>query len=166
MKKTAGFTMLELIIAMTIIAILAGISVYLPTQLLPAARNTERTNDAASIARRLEQAYTAKETGEPAYPSTTKLLSDISGATGTVLRLKSDAFKAPGSSTSNVVAASSNSTSTPKGAGSPVLNEYVYQPLTSTGSLCTGTAVCVRFYLYYRLESSLSIIKIKSIRQQ
>lgn len=164
----SGFTVVELIVVMTIIAILTSISVYLPTQLLPLSRDTERTNDTEALTRRLEQAYTAQDVGAPAYPTTTKLLADIASTSspGTVARLDRETLKAPGASSPSVVAATSNSTSAPKGAGSPVAAEYVYQPLNAAGALCTGTDTCIRFNLYYRLEKTNTVVMIKSIHQQ
>lgn len=166
MNSSAGFTVPELLVTIVIIGILASISVFVPGSLLPEARDRERNDDVTSIARRLEQAYNAQETGAPTYPTTTTLLADIAASNDTVARLSSDAFKAPGASGSSVVAATSNSLTAPKGAGSPVLGEYVYQPLTSANALCTGSATCVRFFLYYRLEKTSAVITIKSIRQQ
>lgn len=166
MWRSKGFTVIELLLTITVIVTLAAVAVYPSFEVIPRAQDTERLNDIASISRRLEQAYSAQEVGAPAYPTTTKLLADISAKTGTVARLESDAFKAPGASTSSVVAATSNSKSTPKGANSPVLNEYVYQPLTSSNTLCTGTATCVRFFLYYRTEENNIIKIVKSIHQQ
>lgn len=166
MKYAGGFTLIEVIVTVTVLGILLSIAVFVPMQALPNARDTERLNDVASVARRLEQAYAAQEVGKPSYPSTTRLLSDISSNSGTVARLGEDAVKAPNASSSSVVAATSNSTSAPKGSGSPVLNEYVYQPLTSAGAVCTGTTTCVRYYLYYRSEAGNAVVITKSIHQQ
>ena len=142
MRRSKGFTIIELLLTITVIVILAAVAVYPSFEVLPRAQDTERLNDIASIARRLEQAYTAQEVGAPAYPTATKLIADISTKSGTVARLDTEALKAPGATTSSIVAATSESLSAPKGTGSPVLNEYVYQPLTSANVLCTGTATC------------------------
>ncbi|MGB4762315.1 MAG: prepilin-type N-terminal cleavage/methylation domain-containing protein [Candidatus Saccharimonas sp.] len=166
MKYTDGFTLVEVLVTIVVLGILLSIVVFIPVQALPRARDTERLNDVASIARRLEQAYTAQEVGTPSYPSTTRLLSDISSNSGTVARLGTEAVRAPRASGSSVVAATSTSTMAPKGTGSPVLGEYVYQPLTRTGTLCTGTSICTRFFLYYRTEVTNIVVTTKSIRQQ
>lgn len=166
MELREGFSLIELITVMVVVGVLIAMTALTVTQVQPAARDIERKDDLASIGRRLEQAYAAQDVGAPAYPTTTKLLSDINSQSGTVLRLSPDASKAPSMSSSSVVAATSNSLSEPKGTGSPVLNEYVYQPLTSTGALCTGSSTCVRFFLYARLERNNQLITIKSIYQQ
>lgn len=167
MNSAAGFTIVELLITVTVIIVLATIVVFVPGTLVAEAQDRERGDDITSIARRLEQAYNAQETGAPAYPTTTKLLADITSKSGTVARLSTESLKAPSATaSSSVVAATSNSTTEPKGAGSPVLNEYVYQPLTSAGALCTGASICVKFFMYYRLEEDNSVVTVRSIRQQ
>jgi prepilin-type N-terminal cleavage/methylation domain-containing protein len=171
MSRTDGFTITELIVTIVVIGILATLAVTVPTYFQKTARDDERADDTTSIARRLEQAYTAQEVGSPSYPTTTKLLSDIScsGGSGTVLRLSVDAFKAPNGTCSSVSMATSTSTTAPAGANTPTLTQYVYQPLTtsdSTAIVCTGASICVRFNLYYRRESDNSIQIIKSIHQQ
>ena len=166
MKYRSGFTILELMFTITIMAILVTVTAVPAFGALPRSRDTERFNDIASIARRLEQAYAAQEVGQPAYPTTTKLLADISSNSGTVSRLDPSILSAPDAGGSSVVAATSNSLTAPKGTGSPVLNEYVYQPLTDSGALCTGTSTCIRFFLYYRTEEGNEIKITKSIHQQ
>lgn len=166
MRKSGGFTLIEVIIVITVLSILLTMVAFMAYQSLPRSRDTERQNDIASIARRLEQAYAAQEVGGPSYPSTTQLLNDIANGNGTVARLGTEAIRAPKASASSVVAATSNSLSTPKGAGSPILNDYVYQPLTNTNALCTGTSICVRFFLYYRTETDGIVMITKSMHQQ
>ncbi len=165
MLRRQGYTIVELLVVVVVIVILLGVAVYPSLEVLPKSRDTERMNDTASIARRLEQAYSAQEVGAPAYPTTTKLLSDIATKSGTVSRLDADALNAPDASSSSVVAATSN-TSEPRGAGSPVLGQYVYQPLNSSGALCTGTDTCIRFFIYYRTEHDSTVKIIKSLHQQ
>lgn len=171
MQDAGGFTIVELIITIVVMGILGSIVVVAPTWFLVSARDAERQDDVMSIARRLEQAYTAQEVGSPAYPTTTKLATDITGSggvsSGTLLRLKNDAFRAPGKSTSSVISAISPiSTTAPAGAGTPTKDQYVYQPLDSSGNLCTGSTVCVRFNFYYRQEKNNAFQVIKSLHQQ
>lgn len=164
----SGFTLVELATVIVIMAILVSIALVIPLQISPSANDSERADDTASIARRLEQAYSNQDAGGPVYPTTTKLLTDVSSLSGTVSGIDSDALKAPGSSTSSVIAATSNSLTSPMGSSGIILNQYVYQPLTSSGALCTntGTDTCVRFFMYYKQELSGTIITIKSIHQQ
>lgn len=165
-----GFTMVELIITIVIIGILAGIVVFTPKTFLVTSRNQERVDDVASIARRLEQAYGSQDLGHPAYPSTAELAADIAGDTRTMTRIQPEALQAPGGSANSVVSATSTSTSDPAGANTPTIKQYVYQPLTAAGALCSANpstaSPCVRFFLYYRDEATSSVKSIKSMHQQ
>lgn len=165
-----GFTVIELIITIVIIGIFATIVIVSPKTFLVTARDEERVDDVASIARRLEQAYSSQDMGRPAYPSTTELAADISGDTRTMTRLRPEALQAPRGNANSVSSASSTSLTAPAGTGSPTLSQYVYQPLRADGTLCANNPSsgnpCVRFYLYYRLEKDNSIQYIKSIHQQ
>lgn len=166
MELREGFSLIELITVMVVVGVLIAMTALTVTQVQPAARDTERKDDLASIGRRLEQAYAAQDIGAPAYPTAARLISDIGSQSGTVLRLSTEATRAPNSTSTSVVGATSNSLTEPKGTGSPLLNEYVYQPLTSSGGLCTGSNTCVRFFLYTRLERNNQLITIKSVHQQ
>jgi prepilin-type N-terminal cleavage/methylation domain-containing protein len=165
MKGLGGFTIVELMVTITVIGILASIIVFVPIQFLTNARDQERTDDIQSIARDLEQSYVAQVVGAPTYPSGARLTSDISGHTGTVERSQPEIFQAPGASTSSIVVATSNSATTPI-SGGVTLASYVYQPLTITNALCTVSTDCVRFNLFYKKESDGTIQTKKSIHQQ
>jgi len=169
-SQTEGFSIVELIITISIIGILAGIVIFTPKTFLVTARDQERADDVASIARRLEEAYSSQDLGYPGYPSTVELSADIAGKSRTMTRLSDDALKAPGASGASVVMATSLSTTTPAGAGTPTLTTYVYQPLTAVGALCISASSqsnpCVRFFLYYRSEETNQIKFIKSMHQQ
>lgn len=161
-----GFTLIELIVTMVIIGILAGIVIFSPKTFLVTARDQERADDTGSIARRLEEAYTSKDLNYPAYPSTTELATDMQNHTRTVTRLQPEAFQAPNGEAISVVAAQPSDT---PGGSTPSAIQYIYQPLTSSGALCTANpsnGSCVRFYLYYRLEKDGSTKIIKSLHQQ
>ncbi|MGB4956871.1 MAG: prepilin-type N-terminal cleavage/methylation domain-containing protein [Candidatus Saccharimonas sp.] len=166
MELREGFSLIELITVMVVVGVLIAMTALTVTQVQPAARDIERKDDLASIGRRLEQAYAAQDVGAPAYPTAARLISDIDSQSGTVLRLSTEATRAPNSTSTSVVGATSNSLTEPKGTGSPLLNEYVYQPLTSSGGLCTGSNTCVRFFLYTLLERNSQPFTIKSIHQQ
>lgn len=167
-ESSDGFTLIELIVVIVVIAMLAGIVVFSPKTFLVTSRDQERADDAASIARRLEEAYSAQDLGSPVYPSTADLTTDITNKTRTMSRMSPEAFLAPKTTTNSVVMATTNSSTTPTGvAGQPTISQYVYQPLDSTGAICqTAGASCVRFNIYYRLESNNSLQTIKSIHQQ
>lgn len=166
MYKRSGFTIVELLVAMTVLVILATITTFQVGKTMENARDVERTNDVASLARRLEQAYTAQELGSPSYPSTTQLAVNIGSLDGTVARLDAEVFQAPDTEHNSVIMAETKWPSTPLQDRAITVDDYVYQPLASDGTLCTGTVTCVRFFLFYKLEVNETIITIKSIHQQ
>lgn len=167
MGNEYGFTVVEVTVTIAVITILLSIALFVPSYFLVDSRDAERSSDVESIARRLEQSYNAQTIGKPAYPHTTKLLSDINGQTGTVSRVTADTFVSPNESSSSVVAATSTSLTQPLGATAPTVRQYVYQPLTQAGSLCTQSSqTCVKFNIFYRLENGNSLKYIKSMNQQ
>lgn len=168
---TDGFTILELAVSITIIGILASLVLTVPSSMRVSARDQERSDDVASLVRRLEQAYIGQEIGGPAYPSTAEFLSDISTKTRTARRLEDGALKAPGMSTSSVVGATSNSKTNP--INGMTKDQYVYQPLTANGTICNAAnsinaaaTTCVTFNLYYLTETDGSLKRVKSLYQQ
>jgi prepilin-type N-terminal cleavage/methylation domain-containing protein len=47
----------------------------------------------------------------------------------------------------------------------PTTSQYVYQPIDSSGGLCTNTADCRKFNLYYRLEKDNTVQMVTSRNQ-
>jgi len=47
----------------------------------------------------------------------------------------------------------------------PTINQYVYQPLHSDGSLCNDTVECRKFNLYYRSEVDNNVYMVSSVNQ-
>jgi len=171
--REGGYTIIELIIVIGIIIIMAAIVVFAPQDFQEQADAQEQTDDIASIARRLETAYSAQDIGAPSYPSTVELLADISGKTRTMSRTNAEIFSAPGVSASSVIAATNVDTYAPAGGTSPSKTQYVYQPINTAGTLCTAspsatTAAnrCVKFNLYYRDMLKGEVIRVKSLHQQ
>lgn len=165
-----GYTVMELVVVMVLIGIFTALIVFAPNSIRDSGYDQERADDAMSIARRLEMAYTDQDLERPAYPSTREFLDDISSHTRTATGLQADALKSPDTpSGSSVVAATSASTSTPISGGVKPA-QYVYQPLTASNTLCTASdstaAPCVRFYLYYYSTKQQTALKIKSLHQQ
>lgn len=177
MQRRAGFTLVELLVVISVLVILAGIVVVLPKYLLTSSRDNEREDDTRSIASQLEQAYTQQTLGAPTYPSTDKLLADATSNSGVLAGLDPSALIAPDSSSSSIVAATSNVTGKPLGTATNAirLGQYIYQPFTTAASgttnttnspLCTGTTPCVRFNLYYLREQDNTLQIIRSLHQQ
>lgn len=151
----AGFTIVELAVVIIVLTILAGITVTSVIGFQSRARDSQRASDIGVLANELEYYYrvNAVSTGGT-YPDTTMDSGDFSD-----LVEDDDIITAPEQTTLSIVIAANASTQ------SPTVDEYIYQPLTLDGSLCT-TAPCVRYKLYYRTEDTGTVVTVDSMRQQ
>lgn len=163
MRRTSGFTLIEVLITVTVMVVLLILGVVSMSNTEPRARDEERKTDANIIATFLETFYktgvdTSPVIGE--YPSTAEI--DTEAKALTLLRgIDPKALRAPnlnGNASINFVVATT-ATNPPSPTPSATLTagaaSYVYQPLTSTGTLCTTAAMeCRKFNLYYVLETN------------
>jgi len=163
-----GFTVVELIIVITIMSILLVLGVVNLRSTQANARDEERKTDIESIALQLENFYLSGTDGSTTigdYPPTT-----LTGAAIQPSLRDADmkSFTAPGAAS---LAASfipaTNITQTTAGiAPQPTISQYVYQPLQSDGTLCTtGAQECRKFNLYYRLEGDATVYMVGSKNQ-
>ena len=161
-KASQGFSILEMLVVLIIMAILATLFVVRTAGVSARARDVEREDDIGSIARQLEDVYSNKKLSTPTYPDTVQITSNTAVFAGT----EPEILKSPGMSTSSLIA-STNSIATTAGVGpSPTIDQYVYQPLTSLGTLCTSGLVCVKYNLYYHTETDNVIWQKKGLHQQ
>jgi len=153
-----GFTVAELVLVITVIGILAGVSYLNLHAILPTSRDNNRQLDTSIIMDKLESYYeTDPIAGGYTYPDTSV------GPSGLAAIVNSqDSVEAPGQSGNSLVMATSNASQV------PTTNQYIYQPLTRSGGLCTqaSTSLCARYILYYRSEMSGNVIVLNSLRQQ
>jgi prepilin-type N-terminal cleavage/methylation domain-containing protein len=161
-----GFTIVELVIVITIMAILLVISVVNLRGAQANGRDVERKTDIETIALQLENYYTSGNnttTSVGRYPSTTELI----GSETTVLRdLDIKSVEAPGATSSSLIAATNNTQTTGGVTPQPTINTYIYQPLQLDGSLCTTSVQeCRKFNLYYMLEVDSTINMVTSRNQ-
>ena len=171
-----GFTIIELIITITIMGILLTLAVVSLTSTQANARDAERSGDVQALALNLENYYT---TQNPSIPMSGGTYMGSSHMNSTDLKtylpdLDIQNVYAPGvdtsSGTMSAVPATNNITTTTGILPQPSTTNdvYVYQPLTSDGSLCTDPSVtgdCRRFNLYYYQESDSSVHVITSKHQ-
>ena len=166
MKRRAGFTIVELVITITIMAILFTLAVVNLRGSQVGARDDERKADVDSIARALETFYMSGTDGSTVvgrYPST-----GLATNLGVLRDIDPRSYRAPGSNDSGsslVIATNANETAAGI-APQPTIDQYVYQPLQTDGTLCTtGAQECRRFNLYYRLETDNTVYEVMSKNQ-
>ena len=167
-----GFTIVELIITITIMGILMVLAVVNVSSSQMRTRDDERLADVQTIALHLETYYKSgidTSTQVNRYP-TTDLVSSLAKMKAALRDADEKSFKAPGvtNATSTFKAATNNDQTVGGVAPQPTINQYVYQPLLSSGSLCTGTTEtedCRKFNLFYRTETDNAVHKITSKNQ-
>ena len=162
-----GFTVVEIIITVTVMGILLLLAVVNLSATQVRARDDTRKTSVASIATALEAYYsirpnTTAEIGR--YPATTQvdtpaeIQSSFPDAT-------TSSFIAPGASdiTSSFIMATNATQTTTGVTPQPTVSQYVYQPISGTGTLCTSSATnCRKFNLYYRLEGDNTVYRVES----
>lgn len=172
-----GFTVVEIVITITIMGILLTLAVVGLNATQVNGRDSERKGDVESIALTFETMYKNGSLDSTAgaitvngtYPGT----SDI---TEVIIRkntpdIDPKVLRAPSVKTTDPISlqAATNTTQTTAGVTpQPTLTTYVYQPITNTGTLCAGnsaTVLCQKFNIYYRLESDNSVQMVTSKNQ-
>lgn len=172
-----GFTVVELVITITVMGILFALAVVNINASQANSRDSERKGDAETIATQLETFYTTTDSrvsqSGDAYPGTTRLTDANIKATLPELDPKSS--HAPGVSVTDpisIVAATNTSETVGGIIPQPTATTYVYQSLYSNGSLCTAPTAteynageCRKFNLYYYQEVDGSVQVIRSKHQ-
>lgn len=162
--RSAGFSVVEIIIVITIIGILAGLVFATVSSYQYSGEDNERHSDVESLARAFETYYNNSIGPAGAtYPSTVT----ATNTTNYPILLRGHGLEiaqAPGGKSATSLTAAIN-LDVPQ---SPTHQQYIYQPFTNNGALCTNSDAnpCVRFTLYYRLRYEDRVISIESIHQQ
>ena len=151
MDRLRGFTIVEIVVVVTVLAILVSISFFAYNKVQQDARDNTRSGNATVIAEALEKYY--RTNGE--YPSVRNLVNNYAGNTGTVVAalLKIDPAalkmpKMPGSAT-NALYSGSVSNDYIIYTGSSVTNNTACQTSTTGG--------CEKFTLTYAQETGSNI---------
>lgn len=170
-KDSAGFTIIELVIVIFIIGVLMTVGTLSLAGIPATARDSERADDIASIARKLEDDYTNQITGDsvpkPGYPAMNSFINDAQTGAGTAANTDPQIFRAPNSASISVIQATTTDGVTPAGSGSPAINQYYYQALTRDNLLCKDSSqTCASFRLFYRQEASKNVVILRSQHQQ
>lgn len=181
MQSRHGFTIIELIIVITIMGILMTLSVVSMTKNEANARDTERNNDIANIARGLENRYnsgnsrvTAPSYVSPgSYPGVYEMQHILGGTDASFTPNQiaggytNDAL--PGTEVANFtppdlggadyngfyLACTSSCTTadaaTTSVSASLTIDSYYYLPIDANGNVCMQGS-CVRFKLFWKTE--------------
>ena len=168
-----GFTIVELIITITIMGILLTLAVVNVNSTQMNARDSERRADIESIATALESFYSIGTDGSTnfgRYPST-GLNNNTTAITKNLRDVDLKSFMAPGIDDPTLTFIASTNIGTEKSiqttAGvspQPTKDQYVYQPIQTDGGVCAGID-CRKFNLFYRLESDGIVYKVTSKNQ-
>ena len=171
-----GFTVVELIIVITIMGILVVLGVVNLRGSQISARDSERKGDIEAIATHLELYYSSGNY-ELGRPSGTYISSTTGGGTNAgllaILRdMDPKSLVAPGHSDLAYISftpATCSGVCVQTTAGvipQPTIDQYIYQPLQSNGTLCTNVNQgCRKFNLYYRLETDNTVYMVTSKNQ-
>jgi len=158
-----GFTIVELIIVITIMGILLILGVVNLRGSQANARDSERKADVEAIALNFEKYYSVGnyELGRAGgtYPGSTTGGGTNSGLLAIVTDMDPKSLVAPGHTDLSYVSyipAVCTGTCNQTTAGvnpQPTIDNYVYQPLQADGTLCTTvTQGCRKFNIFYKLE--------------
>lgn len=156
MKKN-GFTVVELLITITIVGILLVLGVANLNASQANARDSERKSDVESLTFHLDAFYSSGHDTSPTigrYPSTA-FITTTSNVKKYLRDLDLKSIQAPRISDpmQTFIKATNNNQTVDGVAPSPTINQYVYQPIKSDGNLCTlETEECRKFNIYYRTE--------------
>ena len=169
MRYQRGFTLVELVIVISIMSILLVLAVVNLRSGQMSARDQERKTDIENITRGLEGFY--KNTSNAAdYPST--YIGDSATTDADVVsalqNIDLKSLQAPGAAagTRSLIKATTANETIGAGAPTPTISDYVYQPLQLDNTLCTLVAQeCRRYNLYYRLEADGTVYKVSSKNQ-
>ena len=169
-----GFTVVELVITITVMGILLTLAVVNLNATQANGRDSERKADAESIATYLETYQSTQDPNIPysglSYPSTTVMTTNDIGTY--LVGISAEVTHAPDVDTSSPISIvpAQNALTTTAGVLPQPSNSndvYVYQPLTSSGTLCTdlATSECRRFNLYYFQENGGGVQVVRSKAQ-
>lgn len=161
-----GFTVVELLIVITVMGILLilGMVNLRGTQI--SARDTERKTDIESIALHLEAFYKVGRDDSTIfgrYPS----VAIAGNIQGSLQDADLRSFTPPGAADSDAgfLVATNSLQTTIDVRPEPTISTYVYQPLEQNGNLCLGASMCQKFNLYYKLESDGMVYIVTSKNQ-
>lgn len=164
MKRQAGFTVVELIITITIMVILLALGVVNLRSAQANARDEERKTDISNIALYMEGRY-VRNNGS--YLDYTTVDAPTDFASFNFSTIDHNNLRAPGVEAPNYsLIPASNAIETTTGVlPQPTESQYVYQPIYTAGVRCGSVGICRKFNLYYREEVTGTVRMVTSKNQ-
>ncbi len=176
--KHGGFSIIEIVIVITVLGILLGLSVVSMSASQVNSRDAERKADVEAISIYLESYFSSKSVTQgqtryfngKTYPDNV-IIQSQSHMQQAFADVDSMILRAPGVKEDqpiSLIAATNATQTTVDVAPQPTTTQYVYQPLTRNKTLCTdfnSVGACVKFNIFYRLEKDNSIKMITSKNQ-
>ena len=158
MNRRTGFTVVELIITIVIMGILLTLAVVNMQRSQANARDDDRKVDVENIVREFESYYRSPSSTTPASGGSyigTSYITDQK-LRELVPELDARSLRAPQTDAISLVPATNANTTDAGVMPRPSASTYVYQPLSSDGTLCVDHLTggeCRRFTIFYRLEN-------------
>lgn len=157
-KQKSGFTIVELLIVIVVIAILAAISIVAYNGIQQRARDSERQSDINTMQKQLELFYTDRGY----YPLTESLIG------GNGFSFAANNFTSPGPGYLVAPTNTDKTISSYKDFSSPPLETYGYLSYKSDGNRCSSgsgdvATACKRYVLYYRTENPNTVRTVNSL---
>lgn len=151
--RIRGFTLVELIVAITVIGILATLATLGVTKYLQDGRDTQRASHVTSLAEALEKYY--DKNGE--YPSCSQMTSSPDVVSQSVLKgIDQSVFLAPNAASGEATSISCDDIST--------LKADIYQYRGDGSAECNEGGGCLSYTLRYREEATDAIVELNSRR--
>jgi prepilin-type N-terminal cleavage/methylation domain-containing protein len=141
-KNSKGFTIVELLIVIVVIAILAALVLNSFRGVQERARDTKRRTDVNAQASQLEVYYT----DNGGYPLFTGQINTDSWITSNLKGADLNAWRAPNQTANSMVNSSS-----------PTKDQYGYTPLQDDGTTACTTAPCAKYKLYWYSEKTAAV---------
>lgn len=183
MRKSRGFTIVELIITITIMAILMTLLVVRLLSSQVAGRDKERNIDTTALANGLESFYSGGNpilsipkgyypgrqevnTAIAATPPFKEFLEGVANTTYIAPKATITTSFGVDPATTAVVGANADGSYSDSQAKALLVDiPYLYQPLTRNNTLCLTYTNCVKFNLYYLTEIDNIVHVIRSRHQ-
>ena len=163
MRQPAGFTIVEIVITLTIMAILVSLAAVNLRSSVLQANDQERITDITNIMSYQDSYY---ERNNSSYFPTTSA-NNTANIEAWYTNFDRNNLRTPGVAAPNysLIVATNTLQTTTGVTPQPTINQYVYQPLDNGGALCTATPNCRKFNIYYRSEVSNTVQKMSSKNQ-